>query len=124
MIRAVWMLLFWIVAAVLVSALPQMLDAPGPFAAAGVKAAVIAAVAFGYVRVCGGPASLDGALMVGALWLLLDVIAEIAVTTLLSHSWFELIGSPSAPLLRTCLMLAWITAPALFVRHRDTTPAQ
>ena len=121
MIRAAWMLLFWIVAAVLVVTLPTALGLTSPVVALGAKVAIIVAVACAYVKVSRHPASLDGALMVGAAWLLFDVIAELVVSTRMGRSWFELIGSPAAPALRTCLLLAWVAAPALFVRRDGAT---
>lgn len=121
MIRAAWMLLFWIVAAVLVVTLPPAFGLTSPIATMAAKMVIILSVASAYVRVSRHPASLDDALMVGAAWLLFDVIAELVVSTRVGRSWFELIGSPAAPVLRTCLLLAWVVAPALFVRVRRAT---
>jgi hypothetical protein len=70
-----------------------------------------------------GAASLDRALIAGAMWLLLDIVAEAAVAAHLGRGWFELIGSPAVPLLRTWLLVTWIAAPALFARQASATAA-
>ena len=58
MIRATWILLFWIVAAVFVAALPQILDLASPVASLALRITVILAAALGYMRAGRGPASL------------------------------------------------------------------
>jgi hypothetical protein len=123
MIRAASMFLFWMVAAILVVTMPAALGLTAPVAVVVVKIAIVVAVAGAYVTVSRHPASIEGALIAGAAWLLLDVIAELVVGARTGRSWFELIGSPAAPVLRTCLLFAWVTAPALFVRgHNAATP--
>lgn len=113
MTRAITLtLLFWVIGALLVAAVPI----------AFMKIAAIVAVAFGYVKISRHLGSLDQALIVGALWLLLDICTEIAVTSRAGHAWFGLIGSPDAPVLRTFLLAAWITAPAIFVRRSLVLP--
>ena len=84
------------------------------------KIAAIVAVAFGLVRINRYPASFDQGLLVGIVWLLLDIVTEVAMAMHTGHPWFLLIGSPAAPVLRAIVFLAWIAAPALFARRSAT----
>lgn len=112
MTRAITLtLLFWLIGALLVAATPIALA----------KIVTIVAVAFGYVKVSRHLGRMDQALIVGAVWLLLDICAEIAMSSGTGHAWFGLIGSPDAPVSRTFLLVAWVAAPALFVRRSSAT---
>jgi hypothetical protein len=115
------MLLFWILAALLVVGLPHLFGFTAPFATATVKVLAIVLAGCGYMKVDGRAASLDRALIAGAMWLLLDIVVEAAVAARLGRGWFELIGSPAVPLLRTWLLVTWIAAPALFARQGGAT---
>ncbi|MCU1245303.1 MAG: hypothetical protein JWN02_1213 [Acidobacteria bacterium] len=120
---AALMLLFWMLAALLVVGLPHLLAFTWPFAVATVKVGAIVLAGCGYMKVDRGSASLERALVAGAVWLLLDIVAEAAVAARLGRGWFELIGSPAVPLLRTWLLVTWIAAPALFARQGGATAA-
>lgn len=108
--------LFWSIAALLVAAAPMVLDS-APIATVLLKIAAIAVVAFGFMKVTRNPSSLNQALTVGVVWLLLDIFTEILVTSHTGHEWRELLGSPAVPALRAVVLLAWLAAPALFVRR-------
>ncbi len=110
----------WLVAAFIVAAMPAMVSFASPVAIVVVKVAAILAVAFVYVKMSNGLRSLNEALLVSAAWLLLDMAAEMVVTTRSGHAWFELLGSPASPVLRACILMAWISAPALFARRCGT----
>jgi hypothetical protein len=117
------MLLFWILAALLVVGLPHLFSFTSAFATATVKVMAIVLAGCGYMKVDRGAASLDRALIAGAVWLLLDIVTEAGVAARLGRGWFELIGSPAVPLLRTWLLVTWIAAPALFARQGGATAA-
>jgi hypothetical protein len=106
--RAVWVVLFWIAAAVLVL----------QFAAPAVKVVVIVAVAYTYMRLAAPSASLDHAIVVGVVWLLLDIVTELSTATVVGHGWYGLIGSPAQDRMRDLVMLAWLAAPAVFARSQ------
>ncbi|MBK5260014.1 MAG: hypothetical protein JJE51_10500 [Thermoanaerobaculia bacterium] len=118
----------WIIAAFLVAAMPGVVSPAFPLAIVVAKIAAVVVVAFAYVKMSGGLNSLNEALLVSAAWLLLDIAAEMAVTIHTGHAWFALLGSPASPVLRGCVLLAWIAAPALFARRmqnqRPTATAQ
>ncbi|HVR39692.1 MAG TPA: hypothetical protein VMU84_11400 [Thermoanaerobaculia bacterium] len=114
---AALVLLFWLIAALLVMGVNSALVRVTPGAAAVVKIAAIVSAAFGYMRLTARNATVDHALLVGLVWLLLDVGAEIAVAR------FALLGTPARPAMRDVLLLAWIIAPALFARSAsDAAP--
>jgi len=63
-------------------------------------------------------ATIDHALLVGVIWLILGVIVEVATSAHVHHAWFELLGSPAHPAIRNVLLVTWVGAPALFARYR------
>ena len=46
-------------------------------------------------------------------------VVEVFEASTKGRGWFDLIGSPAHPLIRTVLLIAWVGAPALFVRTRS-----
>src|SRR5258708_3719981 len=98
--RLLYILLFWIAAAALVVLAHGML-------AAQVVAIVVAGLA--YVRLTAPRATLQHALGVGIVWVVLSIGAELL-------RGYSLIGLPAHPIQRDLLLLCWIVAPALFAR--------
>ena len=92
-----------------------------PFAAA--KIAIIVLAAFAYMTLGTRRATINHALLVGATWLVLDVIVEIATTTHTHHAWFALLGSPAHPAVRDALLMTWVAAPAFFARESPVDAA-
>jgi hypothetical protein len=117
--RGAMVLLFWVAAALLVFAAHQLLDRISSVAAATVKVMAIVGVAFAYMRLTARETTLDHALFVGIAWLLFDIVAELATTSMVGRGWYQLIGSPAKASLRDLLMVTWITAPAIFARYRS-----
>ena len=109
-------IVFWAAAALLVAAAHQI--AP-PAAALALKIAAIVAIGFAYMRLTAPEATLDHALLVGASWLVLGIVAEIIMTTSHPRGWFELLGTPDKPVMRDVLLFAWVAAPAAFARRRS-----
>lgn len=112
--------LFWVAAAALVvwahlEVEPRSL----PGGAAATIAAIIAA-AFAYHRLAAREAGITHLLGVGIAWLVLAIVAEMAIARHLGHSWFSLLGSPDRPLLRNLYMFIWIFAPAFFSHAEGT----
>jgi hypothetical protein len=64
-------------------------------------------------------ATLDHALFAGTTWVLLGIAAEIIMTANSGRQWFALLGSPANGGLRCVLLIAWVLAPALFIRSRE-----
>ena len=106
---AVCVVLFWAVAAALVLAVPFEV----------VKVIAIVAAAFAYIQFTARKATLDHALLVGAAWVVLAIVAEVFEASRSGHGWFDLVGSPAHPASRAMLLIAWVGAPALFVRSRS-----
>ena len=102
-------MLFWAVAAALVLAMP--IEA--------VKVVAIVAAAFAYIRFTARNATFEHALLVGAAWVILAIVAEVFEASRSGHGWFDLVGSPAHPAARALLLIAWVGAPALFVRTRS-----
>jgi hypothetical protein len=100
----------WLVAAIVVAAVP--------FALA--KAAIVIAAAFAYMQ---RRATLNHALAIGATWLVLAVVTEMAMSAHLHHPWYALLGPPSHPAMRMLLLIAWVAAPALFARESEVDAA-
>ena len=111
--------LFWAAAALLVLAAHQEIDSISPRVGVVVKLAAIIVIGFAYMALTARDATVDHALLVGTLWLLLAIIAEVVATAHFGHPWFELLGAPTKPLYRCFLMFAWVAAPALFARARS-----
>jgi hypothetical protein len=110
---------FWIVAALLVSIAHQMMAAASPVISVAVETIAIVAVAGAYIRLVVPHATLDHALLAGTTWVLLGIAAEIVMTANSGRQWFALLGSPTNGGLRCVLLIAWVIAPALFIRSRD-----
>jgi len=110
---------FWIVAALLVAIAHQMMAAASPVVSVAVETIAIVAVAGAYIRLVMPHATLDHALFAGTTWVLLGIAAEIVMTANSGRQWFALLGSPTNGGLRCVLLIAWVIAPALFIRSRD-----
>ncbi len=108
--------LFWSAAAGMVFAIERTFG-HSPIVSTVLKAAAIIAIAFAYMRFAAPEATLDHALFVGVVWLLLAIAGEMSMTVALHRGWYALLGSPSSAL-RNVVMFAWIVAPALFARNR------
>lgn len=104
-------LLFWLLAAILVAASHAALDRISAAAGALAGIAVIVGAAFGYMRLAARDATVDHALVVGIVWLLLAVVSEIALAS------DALLGSPERPVIRNLFLFVWIFSPALFARR-------
>jgi hypothetical protein len=107
----------WAVAAFLVTMVEHTF-ASDPALCGAAKVAVIIITAFAYMTLGVRRATLDHALAVGVVWLVLGVIVEVATSAHIHHAWFELLGSPAHPVIRNVLLVAWVAAPALFARYR------
>ncbi|HXH40109.1 MAG TPA: hypothetical protein VNN08_15875 [Thermoanaerobaculia bacterium] len=119
--RAALLVAFWSVAALLVSIVHQTIDASSPVVSVILKVGVIVAIAAAYSRLAASNGTLNYALFVGTTWVLLDIATEIFMTVNSGRQWFALIGSPANGGIRCVLLIAWIIAPALFVRSRDSS---
>ncbi len=117
--RAALLVVFWIVAAVLVAIVHQTIDASSPVISVILKVGAIVVIAAAFGRLAASEGTLNYALFVGTTWVLLDIATEISMTVRSGHQWFALIGSPANGGLRCVLLIAWIIAPALFVRRRE-----
>jgi hypothetical protein len=104
----------WALAATAVVAVHLTLDPVSQWAAVAVKTITIVIGGWIYVRLTARHCTMDHALLVGLVWLLLDIGAEIVTSRHLGKGWFDLIGTPRQPALRDLLLLTWIAAPALF----------
>jgi hypothetical protein len=107
----------WIIAAALVAALHRFVEPLSSTMDVVAKSIAIIGVAFAYVRLA-RRVTLDSALIAGVAWVLLCVIAEVAIASAEGHGWYELLGSPNHPVLRALLMIMWVISPALFVTAR------
>src|SRR3954468_2679629 len=117
--RTALVAVFWIVAALLVSIAHQQMHAVSPVVAVAIEVMTIVAAAGAYIRITAPESTLDHALFVGTVWVLLGIAAEIVMTANSGRQWFALLGSPANGGLRCVLLIAWVIAPALFVRSRD-----
>ena len=77
------------------------------------------ATAGAYITLAAPESTLDHALFAGTTWVLLGIATEIAMTAISGHQWFALLGSPANGGLRCVLLIAWVLAPALFIRSRE-----
>jgi hypothetical protein len=84
-----------------------------------IEAVAIVATAGVYIRIAVPQSTLDQALFAGTVWVLLGIATEIAVTANSGRQWVALLGSPANGGLRCVLLITWVIAPALFVRHRE-----
>ena len=102
--------LLWLLAALLVALTPF----------AFVKLAIVISASFAYMH---RRATLNHALAIGATWLVLAVVTEMAMSAYLHHPWFALLVAPSHPAMRMLLLIAWVAAPALFARESEVDAA-
>ena len=116
---ATLVVLFWAIAAVLVTIVHQTINPISPIDAVLAKICVIGFAAFLYIRLTAREATVNHALFVGLMWIALSIAAEITATASSGHGWFALLGSPSEPVLRDILLFVWVGAPTLFVRARS-----
>jgi hypothetical protein len=107
-------ILFWVFTA-LGTALAHLFL--GAVAAAAVSCAVLLTMAWLYMRYAARDASVEHALSVGTIWLVLTSATELIVTARLGRAWFGLLGPPDHPLLRMLFLLLCVFAPALFARN-------
>ncbi|HEV2722795.1 MAG TPA: hypothetical protein VG323_22410 [Thermoanaerobaculia bacterium] len=112
---ALFVVFFWAVAAALVLAANAWIEPVSPGLDGFVKICVLLVVAFAYMRAMRA-ATLEHALLVGAAWLVLAVVVEVVEASRIGHGWFDLVGTPAHPVIRAILLIAWVGAPALFVR--------
>jgi hypothetical protein len=108
----------WIAAALLVGAVNLEL-ASSPLAAVVVEVLAILIMAAAYTKVAAPEATLDHALFVGTAWVLLAIATELIMTAESGRQWFALLGRPQNGGLRCVLLIAWLIAPALFVRSHE-----
>jgi len=122
-LTAVLVLSFWLGAAALVGTAHVELD---PLSIAGGAVATLASIfvaAYCYTRFCARHAGITHALSVGIAWLVLAIVAEMAMSSRLGHGWYALLGAPDHPLLRNLFLFVWVFAPAFFA-HRQARPPQ
>lgn len=115
---ATWAAACWIAAALSVGIANSEM-ASSPVAAVVIEIIAIVAMAAAYIRCAAPGATLDHALFVGTTWVLLAITAEIIMTARSGRQWFALLGSPANGGLRCVLLIAWLIAPALFVRTHE-----
>jgi uncharacterized membrane protein len=108
----------WIVAALLVAIANSELAA-SPVAAVVIEVLAILILAGAYMRFAVPEATLDHALFVGTAWVLLAIATELIMTARSGRQWFALLGTPANGGLRCVLLIAWLIAPALFVRNHE-----
>jgi hypothetical protein len=108
----------WIAAALLVGIANSEL-ASSPVAAVVVEVIAIVMLAAAYIRVAAPEATLDHALFIGTTWVLLAIATELIMTARSGRQWFALLGTPTNGGLRCVLLIAWLIAPALFVRSHE-----
>ncbi|HVR39693.1 MAG TPA: hypothetical protein VMU84_11405 [Thermoanaerobaculia bacterium] len=117
MVRRIgYVVLFWLIAAMLVFGVHHAMDPISANGASLTKVLAIVASALAYVKLTARNVTVQHALLVGIAWLALDIVAEIVMTFRFGGGWFELIGPPQHELLRDVMLLAWVAAPALFAR--------
>lgn len=114
-----FVILFWAIAALGVSSAHQILELRSIGAAVTMKMAIILVAAFAFARLALREATIDLALFAGVVWAALCIAAEVIAAASAHHGWFDLLGSPSRPLLRDLLLVTWIFAPAVFARRRS-----
>src|SRR5947209_8479559 len=84
----VFVLLFWVVAALLVIAAHQMLGTVSAKLCVTAKVVAIVAAAGAYMKIAARHATLDYALAVGVVWLVLAIAAEVVTSERSGHAWF------------------------------------
>jgi hypothetical protein len=108
----------WIAAALLVAIAHSQLSS-SPVASVVVEVIGIVVMAAAYMRIAAPEATLDHALFVGTTWVVLAIAAEMIMTAESGRQWFALLGTPANGGLRCVLLIAWLIAPAVFVRNED-----
>jgi hypothetical protein len=108
----------WIAAAVCVGFTHSQMAA-SPVAAVVIEVAAILMMAAAYMRIACPEGTLDHALFVGTTWVLLAIATELIMTAHSGRQWFALLGTPANGGLRCVLLIAWLIAPALFVRSHE-----
>jgi len=114
---AAFVVLFWAVAAALVATAHLQLDRSSPLAGTVLEIGVLIGVAFAYMRLAAPEATVDHALLVGIVWLLITIIAELSIASYVHHGWYALLGTPARPVLRNVFLFVWIFGPSIFARH-------
>jgi len=109
---------FWIAAALIVGVTNSQL-ASSPVAAVVIEVAAILMMAAAYMRIACPEGTLDHALFVGTTWVMLAMATELIMTAHSGRQWFALLGSPANGGLRCVLLIAWLIAPAVFVRSHE-----
>ena len=104
--RVGFVVLFWLIAAMLVVVTPSV----------ALQSIEIIAVAFAYMACA--KCDLHHALGAGVAWLVLGVIAELIAAAVTGHNRFALLGSPQHVGLHYALLFLWVASPAFFVRVR------
>src|SRR6266498_2491443 len=79
--RAMLVIIFWCIAAVLVTIVHQRTDATSPVASVTGKVVVIVLIGAAYIRLTAARTTLDHALFVGTAWVLFGIATEITITT-------------------------------------------
>src|SRR5664279_1464986 len=108
--RAVLVVTFWSIAALLVAVTHQWIDAISPIVSTVIEVIAIVAVAGAYIRLVTPEATLDHALFAGTTWVLLGIATEIVMTAHSGRQWFALLGSPAHGGLRCVLLITWVMA--------------
>jgi hypothetical protein len=108
----------WIAAALLVGVANLEL-ASSPVAAVVIEVLAILIMAAAYTKIAAPEATLDHALFVGTAWVLMAIATELIMTAESGRQWFALLGRPENGGLRCVLLIAWLIAPALFVRSHE-----
>ena len=108
----------WFAAALFVGIANSMMVS-SPVAAVVIEVIAIVAMAAAYIRIAAPEATLDHALFVGTTWVLLAIATEIVMTARSGRQWFALLGTPANGGLRCVLLIAWLIAPAVFIRNHE-----
>ncbi|MBV8547156.1 MAG: hypothetical protein JO093_07335 [Acidobacteria bacterium] len=108
----------WIAAAMMVG-VTNLQMASSPVAAVVIEVAAILLMAVAYIKIACPEATLDHALFVGTTWVLLSIATELTMTARSGRQWFALLGTPANGGLRCVLLIAWLIAPAVFVRSHE-----
>jgi hypothetical protein len=118
---AICIVVSWVVAAGLVLAANYWIEPVSPALDGIVKVAALVVVGFGYMRIM-RQSTLEHALLVGSMWLVMAVLVEVVEASTRGRGWFDLIGNPAHPVIRTILLIAWVAAPAIFVKSESWDP--
>jgi hypothetical protein len=100
-------------------AVAHSMMASSPVSAVVIEVIAIVLMAAAYIRIAAPAATLDHALFVGTTWVLLAMATELIMTARSGRQWFALLGTPANGGLRCVLLIAWLIAPALFVRSHE-----